>query len=195
MPKSFDIYLHRVGRTARAGRKGTSITFVGESSADRAIVKSAMKSQESEKDRIVGRNVDWNAVEKIHNSIEQRENTIQEILEEEKAQKLLAQAERDVQKGENLIKHEQEIKSRPKRTWFESEKEKQADKKKQKTQKKRKVEKAREDMPKSYKKTQKDRVEDQERTQRKQAQKSKSDKKAAEKAKRVQKGKAKRGKK
>ncbi|KAA8910861.1 hypothetical protein TRICI_004049 [Trichomonascus ciferrii] len=195
MPKTFDIYLHRVGRTARAGRKGTSITFVGESSADRAIVKSAMKSQESEKDRIVGRNVDWSAVEKIHSTIEQKEDTIQEILEEEKAQKLLAQAERDVQKGENLIKHEQEIKSRPKRTWFESEKEKQADKKKQKTQKKRKIEKAREDMPKSYKKTQKDRVQDQERTQRGKAQKSKSDKKAAEKAKRVQKGKAKRSKK
>ena len=42
MPKTFEIYLHRVGRTARAGRDGTSITFVGESSQERAIVKSAI---------------------------------------------------------------------------------------------------------------------------------------------------------
>lgn len=34
--------------------------------------------------------------------------------------------ERDIRKGENLIVHEEEIKSRPRRTWFESEKEKKA---------------------------------------------------------------------
>ena len=35
-----------------------------------------------------------------------------------------------VRKGENIITHESEIKSRPKRTWFESEKEKLVAKKK-----------------------------------------------------------------
>ena len=35
-----------------------------------------------------------------------------------------------VRKGENIISHEAEIKSRPKRTWFESEKEKLVAKKK-----------------------------------------------------------------
>ena len=44
MPKTFEIYLHRVGRTARAGRDGISISFVGESSQERAIVKSAIKT-------------------------------------------------------------------------------------------------------------------------------------------------------
>ncbi|HEX2141254.1 MAG TPA: C-terminal helicase domain-containing protein, partial [Candidatus Limnocylindria bacterium] len=30
IPEDADTYVHRVGRTARAGRKGTAITFVGE---------------------------------------------------------------------------------------------------------------------------------------------------------------------
>ncbi len=29
MPRSGDTYLHRIGRTARAGRKGTAISLVG----------------------------------------------------------------------------------------------------------------------------------------------------------------------
>lgn len=46
---------------------------------------------------------------------------IEEILEEEKEDKQLAQAEMQVRRGENIMTHEEEIKSRPKRTWFESE--------------------------------------------------------------------------
>ena len=30
MPEDFDTYIHRVGRTARIGKKGTAVTFVGE---------------------------------------------------------------------------------------------------------------------------------------------------------------------
>ncbi len=44
MPKSYEIYLHRIGRTARAGREGRSISFVGETTQDRNIVKEAIKS-------------------------------------------------------------------------------------------------------------------------------------------------------
>lgn len=51
------------------------------------------------------------------------------ILEEEKEEKALAGAEMHVRKGENIMEHEVEIKSRPKRTWFESEREKQIAKK------------------------------------------------------------------
>ena len=34
----------------------------------------------------------------------------------------------ELRKGQNLIEHEEEIKSRPARTWFQSEKEKQKSK-------------------------------------------------------------------
>jgi ATP-dependent RNA helicase DDX27 len=54
---------------------------------------------------------------------------IEEVLEEEQVEKQLAQAEMQVTKGENLIRHEAEIKSRPKRTWFETEQDKRVAKK------------------------------------------------------------------
>jgi len=34
MPEDVDTYIHRVGRTARAGRSGTAITFVGQHDID-----------------------------------------------------------------------------------------------------------------------------------------------------------------
>jgi len=57
------------------------------------------------------------------------EDEIEEILKEEKEDKQLAQAEMQVRRGENIIVHEDEIKGRPRRTWFESEQDKKAAKK------------------------------------------------------------------
>ena len=53
------------------------------------------------------------------------EDEIEEVLEEEKEERAMSITERDLKRGENLIVHEDEIKSRPRRTWFESEKDKQ----------------------------------------------------------------------
>eukprot|EP00434_Breviolum_minutum_P004678 symbB.v1.2.004124.t1/scaffold232.1/size259024/1 len=33
MPKQLDDYVHRIGRTGRAGRKGTAVAFVNEKCA------------------------------------------------------------------------------------------------------------------------------------------------------------------
>ena len=41
-PQSHEIYLHRVGRTARAGRSGRSCTLAAE--PDRKVVKAAVKA-------------------------------------------------------------------------------------------------------------------------------------------------------
>lgn len=166
MPKTYEVYLHRVGRTARAGREGRSISLVGESGAERAIVKDAIKSaaaSEGKSGKIVGRNVDWPEVEKLYEVLTSKADTIDEILEEEKAQKLLAQAERDVQRGENLIKYEDEIKARPKRTWFESEKEKKQTPKKA-DKRKNDSEDIFNEGPRAYKKTKADRMENQKKS-------------------------------
>jgi len=45
-------------------------------------------------------------------------------MQEEKEEKQLRQAEMEVKKGQNLIEHEEEIYSRPARTWFQTGKEK-----------------------------------------------------------------------
>ncbi|AQZ09600.1 DRS1 (YLL008W) [Zygosaccharomyces parabailii] len=187
MPKNYEIYLHRVGRTARAGREGRSVSFVGESSQDRSIVKSAIKGAEEsgEGNLPLGRNVDWKEIEAINGTIESLSDTVKEILEEEKAEKEILQAEMQLRKGENLIKHKQEIASRPKRTWFQSEAEKRnakvmdsmSNNKKSINSKKRKRQEALEDKARPYKKTQKNRSDDQERSFKKQNNKKMKDKK------------------
>lgn len=52
------------------------------------------------------------------------EDEIEEVLKEEKEERALSITERDLKRGENLILHEDEIKARPRREWFESEKQK-----------------------------------------------------------------------
>lgn len=170
MPKTHEIYLHRVGRTARAGREGRSITLVGEAAADRNIVKAALKSLESSESgqKAVLRSVDWPAVENLHKLVKEKEEIVKEVLDEEKLAKEMLAAEMELAKADNLMKHGKEIHSRPKRTWFESEKEKrlhqsaamqQLTKDKLKpNSKKRKVIEAQREGGRSYKKTQGDRA-------------------------------------
>lgn len=169
MPKTHEIYLHRVGRTARAGREGRSITFVGEAAADRNIVKAAIKSLESSESqqKAVSRNVDWPTVESYHKVVEEKNDVVQEVLDEEKAAKEVLAAEMELLKADNLIKHGKDIRSRPRRTWFESEQEKrkrqslvmqQLTKDKHKpNSKKRKMTEARSEGGRMYKKTKDDR--------------------------------------
>ncbi|KAF3913207.1 hypothetical protein AA313_de0206737 [Arthrobotrys entomopaga] len=121
LPQSHEIYTHRVGRTARAGRSGRAITLAAE--ADRKIVKKAIKAGQ-ESGKVVSRTLDVAKVDELTEKLEGMEDDIEAILEDEKEEKQLLQAEMQVRKGENLIKYEDEISSRPRRTWFETEKDK-----------------------------------------------------------------------
>ncbi|KAG9234275.1 P-loop containing nucleoside triphosphate hydrolase protein [Amylocarpus encephaloides] len=123
-PQSHDIYLHRVGRTARAGRAGRACTLAAE--PDRKIVKAAVKSARAQGAKIASRVIESSDADKWALEVENMQDDIEEILKEEKEDKELAQVEMQVKKGENMINHESEIASRPKRTWFESEVEKTA---------------------------------------------------------------------
>ncbi|EKM61030.1 uncharacterized protein PHACADRAFT_24252 [Phanerochaete carnosa HHB-10118-sp] len=125
MPGQVAQYLHRVGRTARAGKKGRSVTLVGE--ADRKILKAAIKHASGE-DQVRHRHVPPEAVQKWSKKLGELKDEIAGVLQEEKEEKQLRQAEMELRKGQNLIEHEEEIKSRPARTWFQSEKEKQKSK-------------------------------------------------------------------
>ncbi|EMT64191.1 ATP-dependent RNA helicase DRS1 [Fusarium odoratissimum] len=118
-PQSLEIYVHRVGRTARAGRKGTALTLASET--DRKVVKAAVKAGKAQGAKIVSRQIE--AAE-----IDEMDDEIEEIMQEEKEEKQLAHVEMQVKKGENLIQHEAEIKGRPRRTWFESEHDKKQSK-------------------------------------------------------------------
>ncbi|KAJ5581632.1 Transcription factor [Penicillium sp. DV-2018c] len=121
-PQSHEIYLHRVGRTARAGRSGRACTIAAE--PDRKVVKLAVRAGKAQGAKIASRVVEQAVADSWAKKAEELADEVNEILQEEKTEKQFAQAEMQYTKSENLMKHGQEIMSRPKRTWFESEKEK-----------------------------------------------------------------------
>ncbi|OKL55949.1 ATP-dependent RNA helicase DRS1 [Talaromyces atroroseus] len=122
-PQTHEIYLHRVGRTARAGRSGRACTLAAE--PDRKVVRAAVKAGKTQGAKIVSRVIEAEITDKLAAEIEDMNDELDAILREEKEEKELAQVEMQTSKGENLLKHQGEIMSRPKRTWFESEKDKQ----------------------------------------------------------------------
>lgn len=114
MPAEYTTYLHRVGRTARAGAPGLAISLVGES--DRSIMKEAIKKAElpsSQRVLCADRVIEYATI------VESMEKDIAEILHAEQDERQLQKAEMELKKAENLILHNDEIISRPKRTWFQ----------------------------------------------------------------------------
>ncbi|KAJ5676737.1 ATP-dependent RNA helicase drs1 [Penicillium maclennaniae] len=123
-PQSHEIYLHRVGRTARAGRSGRACTIAAE--PDRKVVKAAVKAGKAQGAKIVSRVVETAVADEWAQKAEDLADEVQEVLQEEKTEKQMSQAEMQVNKTENIMKHGAEIMARPKRTWFETEQQKLA---------------------------------------------------------------------
>ena len=125
MPGQLALYLHRVGRTARAGRNGRSVTLVGE--ADRKMLKAAVKhsSSSSTDQSIRQRTLPAPLLVTLQTKLSGLKDEITAILGEEKEEKAIRVAEMELKKGENMIEHEEEIFGRPKRVWFQSQNEKE----------------------------------------------------------------------
>ncbi|RZF43669.1 hypothetical protein LSTR_LSTR015675 [Laodelphax striatellus] len=122
MPPSLEHYIHRVGRTARAGRAGVSVSMCGES--ERKIVKEIIKrARNPVKSRIVPVEI----LEKYRKKVERLEPEIETILKEEEAERLLAKAENQANKVDNMIKEGKKGGERP-REWFQSNKERMKEK-------------------------------------------------------------------
>ena len=143
VPTTSTTYLHRVGRTARAGRTGVSVTLYdsvkklekqvskgpkgvgGKTTAsERSLLRPILKIAKGQKAPLRTRSMPPDAVEELEATIAGLQDEIDGVLKEEKEERLLAVTERDMKKGENLMKYEEEIKGRPRRTWFQSAKEK-----------------------------------------------------------------------
>ncbi|KAI9197522.1 P-loop containing nucleoside triphosphate hydrolase protein [Polychytrium aggregatum] len=118
MPKIYAQYVHRVGRTARGEQGGRAVSLVGE--ADRKVLKMAVKnSQDQVKHRVIPPSV----VAKFEKKVLALTDTIKDIYRQEKEEKELRQADMEMAKAENMIKYEDEIRSRPAKTWFQTEQE------------------------------------------------------------------------
>ncbi|CAN7031357.1 unnamed protein product [Brassica rapa subsp. trilocularis] len=118
-PREIDSYVHRVGRTARAGREGYAVTFVTDN--DRSLLKVIAKKVGSKlKSRIIPEQsiVKWSQI------IDEMEDQHSAVIRLEREERALRKAEMEFAKAENMIEHRDEIFARPKRTWFMTEKEK-----------------------------------------------------------------------
>jgi len=120
MPKDLTTYVHRVGRTARAGRGGVSCTLVTEASRGlmREVVKRAALN-------VRARTVPSEVVAHYKGAISELEGDIRAVLEEEREERELRMAEMELGKASNLVNFEDEIGARPRRTWFQTEGEKE----------------------------------------------------------------------
>ncbi|XP_037816534.1 probable ATP-dependent RNA helicase DDX27 [Lucilia sericata] len=119
MPITTEHYIHRVGRTARAGRAGISVSLAGEK--ERKIVKDIIKNAEgSVKNRIIPPEI----IEKYRNKLTALEPEIQNILDEEQAERQIAKMEQQLSKTERKLlgaKNEH-------RDWFQTKKQREEEK-------------------------------------------------------------------
>lgn len=111
-----------MGRTARAGLDGRACTLVAE--PDRKLVREIVRAAKSQGASVVSRVIDIKAVDDCEAKLNALTGEIEVIMNMEKEEKALAEAERDVRRGENLVEFSKEIAGRPKRTWFSGEEDK-----------------------------------------------------------------------
>ncbi|KAJ1980067.1 nucleolar DEAD-box protein required for synthesis of 60S ribosomal subunit [Dimargaris verticillata] len=116
MPVKYSQYLHRVGRTARAGKGGRSVTLAGEE--DRKILRLVMKNSPAENVR--RRVIPPETIARYQDKIEKAKDSVAAILQEQQEDRELAKAEKEVNKAKNMIEFEAEIKARPAKTWFQT---------------------------------------------------------------------------
>jgi len=136
MPNQVETYIHRIGRTARAGRGGTSCTLIGEGrrhlmkeimkdASDKKKITSNKSSMNSSQSAVIrSRSIPTAVIAHFVKKIRSLEQHIEEVLQAEVVARMDRLAEMEAMRAQNIIEHSDEIKSRPQRQWFASEREK-----------------------------------------------------------------------
>jgi len=123
MPIESKRYIHRIGRTARAGTEGIAITICDED--ERKELKKLVKKN---KDKLLKWSIKKKATDELVTQIEGIEKYIEEIEKQERLEKQYFMANIDIARAENIIKYKDQIMNRPKREWKLSKKKNQEQK-------------------------------------------------------------------
>ncbi|KAJ9458350.1 ATP-dependent RNA helicase DRS1 [Diplonema papillatum] len=132
MPCDITGYVHRVGRTARIGNTGRSVAFVGAANLDlmKKIVKlSKAQINSTQTSKVRQRTVDDDRLKDAERTVDSLQPKIRERMELAITGRELEDAEKQVNKQQNTLLHMDEIRARPKPTWFSSEADKKENKK------------------------------------------------------------------
>lgn len=126
LPNTVEQYIHRVGRTARAGRTGRSVSLADEE--HRKMVREIIKNARNPvKNRVVPEAI----LEKYTKKIVKLQAEVKTVTGEEQAEREISSLENRANRMENQLKNGEE--ERPERVWFQDrEKEKLKDKLKKK---------------------------------------------------------------
>ncbi|XP_075773845.1 putative ATP-dependent RNA helicase DDX27 isoform X2 [Pelodiscus sinensis] len=124
MPNTIKHYVHRVGRTARAGRVGRSISLVGEE--ERKMLKEIVKTAKMPvKARILPQDV----ILKFREKIEKLEKDVYAVLCLEREEREMQQSEAQISMAKKRLEAgEQKVEEGPERSWFQSREERKKEK-------------------------------------------------------------------
>ncbi|CAF3839226.1 unnamed protein product [Adineta steineri] len=115
LPNTLKHYIHRVGRTARAGKTGRSISLVGEN--ERHLLKDILKTcKVPAKMRIIPQEI----IQIFRNKLEELEPDIEEVLKMEYGDKMLKSCETQIDRAERQLKQAKASITAPEREWFQT---------------------------------------------------------------------------
>ena len=115
-PSTVDAYLHRAGRTARAGRAGACVTLAGE--RDRGLLRELGKSAKALS--LKARSIAPATLARWQHALGDAAVTISRIESDAREDDAMHQVEIEAKRALNLVEHASNISARPARTWFAS---------------------------------------------------------------------------
>ena len=134
MPSQVETYVHRIGRTARAGRGGKSCTLIGEGrrflmkevikDAEEKTRKAKSKNKQESTGVIRSRTIPSAVVAHFVAKINSLAQHVKEVMDAEAVAKMDRIAEMEAMRVQNIIEHKNEIQARPQKEWFATPKQK-----------------------------------------------------------------------
>ena len=113
LPNNYKSYVHRVGRTARAGARGKSISLVGEQ--ERFMLKTIHKSASA---ALKARNIDADIVAQFRTKLVELESKVKKIIVMENEESSIRAAENQINRVENRLEGGAKAQ---KRDWYQVE--------------------------------------------------------------------------